>query len=97
MIFAKAYTTQNSTSSQRHKRTQQCIWTKILPFLTFRVAVEVVDKVRDGVVKSCSGDAVVVLAVVHKLQTLSLVDSYEDVIVEELPLVVEKLSCLIKL
>lgn len=61
----------------------------MLPFLTLRVAIEVVDKVRDGVVECCGGDAVIVLAVVHKLQPLSLVHSYEDVIVEELPLVVQ--------
>lgn len=62
----------------------------MLALLTLRVAIEVVDKVRDGVVERSGGDAVVVLAVVHKLQALSLIHSYEDVIVEELPLVVQK-------
>lgn len=61
----------------------------MLALLTLRVAIEVVDKVRDGVVERCGGDAVVVLAVVHKLQAFSLIHSYEDVIVEELPLVVQ--------
>lgn len=61
----------------------------MLAFLTLGVAIEVVYKVRDGVVESCSRDAVIVLAVIHKFQTLPLVHSYEDVIVEELPLVVQ--------
>lgn len=60
-----------------------------MPFLTLWVAIEVVYEVRDGVVKRCCGDAVIVLAVVHKLQALSLVHSYENVIVQELPLVVK--------
>lgn len=54
---------------------------------TFRVSVEVVHKVGDGVVEGRRRDAVVILAVIHKLQPLSLVHSYQNVIVEELPLV----------
>lgn len=45
-------------------------------FLTLRVSIEVVNKVGNGVVKCCSRDAVVVLAVIHKLQPLSLIHSY---------------------
>jgi len=60
-----------------------------LVILTLGVAIEVVNEVGDGVVESCRGDAVVVLAVVHKLQPLSLVHSYQDVVVEELPLVAQ--------
>lgn len=47
-----------------------------LAFLTLRVAIEVVNKVRDGVVECCSRDALIVLAVIHELQTLPLVHSY---------------------
>lgn len=65
----------------------------MLQFLTFRVAIQVVNKIRDCVVKSCCWDAIVVLAVVHKLQAFSLVHSYENVIVEELPLVVKNDKC----
>lgn len=60
-----------------------------MAFLTLGVPVQVVDKVGDGVVERGGGDAVIVLAVIHKLQPFSLIHSYEDVIVEELPLVVE--------
>lgn len=58
------------------------------PPLTFRVSIEVINKVGDSVVECCGRDAVAVLAVIHKLQALSLVHSYQDVIVKELPLVV---------
>lgn len=57
--------------------------------LTLRISIEVVHKVGDGVVERCSRDAIVVLAVVHKLEALSLVHSYQDVVVQELPLVVQ--------
>lgn len=61
-----------------------------MAFLTLGVPIEVVDKVGDGVVERCGSDAVIVLTVIHKLQPFSLIHSYEDVIVEELPLVVQE-------
>lgn len=58
--------------------------------LTLRISIKVVHKVGDGVVKRCSRDAIVVFTVIHKLQSFSLVHSYQDVIVEELPLMAKE-------
>lgn len=58
--------------------------------LTLRIYIKVVHKVRDGVVKRCSRDAIVVFTVIHKLQSFSLVHSDQDVIVEELPLMAKE-------
>ena len=58
--------------------------------LTHRgVSIEVVNKVGDGIIKCCGGDAVVVLAVVYELKPFSLVHTDQDVVVEEFPLLAE--------
>lgn len=44
--------------------------------LTLWVAIEVVNKIGDGIIEGCGRDAVIVLTVIHKLQTFSLVHSY---------------------